>query len=434
MIPETKLIDQEQRDRAAQDISGSYIIEAAAGTGKTTVLVTRIINVIKAGEARLDEIVAITFTEKAAAELKVKLRQELEKALQGEVSPGERQRIGEALSDLERMQVTTIHSFCGSLLRERPVEAGLDPNFEVADDLTSSLIRAEVWEAWVERQMDANDPALRRAVLIGITPEQVRKVSQCVLENHDVLQYLPSPPSPEEVKKAIGQFIKSFQKALNAMTGLKKYCRDPDEDRAALKIDRLNGQFLKLQSLPQEEKENFIVKEITTGSSRVGAQKNWEGKAHLENVRVEMDQLSTAHGEVRSSIVASVIAALAERLTDYVKAYERAKESAMSSTSAIFSFLPGICSRDIPRSGNTSVTVTNVCWLTSSRTQTHFRWRSSFFFPLRTSFSWVTPSRASTDSVVLTLKCTKRPRSGWGRTVFSTSPRTSGARALLSAW
>src|SRR5512139_268754 len=154
MKSEAKFIDQEQRDRAAQDISESYIIEAAAGTGKTTVLVTRIINLIKAGEARLDEIVAITFTEKAAAELKVKLRQELEKTLPSEPDSEECRRIAEAISDLERMQVTTIHSFCGSLLRERPVEAGLDPNFEVADDLTSSLIRAEVWEGWLEKQMD----------------------------------------------------------------------------------------------------------------------------------------------------------------------------------------------------------------------------------------------------------------------------------------
>jgi ATP-dependent exoDNAse (exonuclease V) beta subunit len=207
MRSEARFIDQEQRDRAAQDISESYIIEAAAGTGKTTVLVTRIINLIKAGEARLEEIVAITFTEKAAAELKVKLRQELERALTNEANSGEYQRISEAISDLERMQVTTIHSFCGSLLRERPVEAGLDPNFEVADDLTSSLVQTEVWEGWLEKQMDANDPALRRAVLIGITTEQIRKVSQFVLGNHDVLQYLPSPPSPEEVEKAIGQFI-----------------------------------------------------------------------------------------------------------------------------------------------------------------------------------------------------------------------------------
>src|SRR4030066_1917314 len=133
MKSEAKFIDQEQRDRAAQDISESYIIEAAAGTGKTTILVTRIIKLIRKGEAGLEEVVAITFTEKAAAELKVKLRQKLEEELSTVSNPDEQNQLSKAISDLERMQVTTIHSFCGSLLRGRPVEASLDPNFEVAD-------------------------------------------------------------------------------------------------------------------------------------------------------------------------------------------------------------------------------------------------------------------------------------------------------------
>jgi len=325
MKSEARFIDQEQRDRAAQDISESYIIEAAAGTGKTTVLVTRIINLIRAGDARLEEIVAITFTEKAAAELKVKLRQKLEEELSTVSNPDEQNRLSKAISDLERMQVTTIHSFCGSLLRERPVEAGLDPNFEIADDLTSSLVQTEVWEGWLEKQMNANDLALRRAVLIGITPEQIRKVSQFVLGNHDVLQYLPSPPSLEEVEKTIGQFIKPFQKSVHSLNHLKKYCKNPDEDKAAQKIDQLNEQFLKLQSLPQEEKGIFIFKETHVGSSKPGNQKNWESKGYLEDVRKEINQLSQAHDEVRSTIADSVMAALAEWLTDYIKAYEQAK-------------------------------------------------------------------------------------------------------------
>ncbi|MGQ9646273.1 MAG: UvrD-helicase domain-containing protein [Thermodesulfobacteriota bacterium] len=325
MKSEATFIDPEHRDRAAQEISESYIVEAAAGTGKTTVLVTRIINLIKAGEARLEEIVAITFTEKAAAELKVKLRQEMEKAIPNESNSGEDQRISEAISDLERMQVTTIHSFCGSLLRERPVEAGLDPNFEVADDLTSSLVQDEVWEGWLEKQMDLNDPALRRAVLIGITPEQMRKISQFVLENRDVLKYLPSPPPPEDVEKAIGQFIKSFQKGVSSLEGLKQHCKNPEEDKAAQKIEQLSEQFLKLKSLPPEEKGFFIFKEISIGSSKPGNQKNWESKGHLEDVREEIDQLSKTHEQVRCIIADSVMTTLAERITDYTKAYEQAK-------------------------------------------------------------------------------------------------------------
>ena len=325
MKSEAKLIDQEQRERAAQDISESYIIEAAAGTGKTTVLVTRIINLIKAGEARLEEIVAITFTEKAAAELKVKLRQELERALPNEANSDEYQRISEAISDLERMQVTTIHSFCASLLRERPVEAGLDPNFEVADDLTSSIVQAEVWEEWLEKQMDANDPALRRAVLIGITHKQTYEMSKSMLENYDVLKYLPSPQPPEDLEKAIGQFVEAFEEGVESLNHLKQYCKDA-QDKAILTIEELNEKLRKLGSIPErEERERFIFKEISIGSSNKGNKTNWKPDNQLKRVREHFSSILENLDETKATIADSVVAALAERLTDYTKAYEQAK-------------------------------------------------------------------------------------------------------------
>ena len=70
-----KLIDSRDRDLASTDLSRNYIVEAAAGTGKTTTLVTRILNLITGERVTPDEIVAITFTERAAAELKAKLRE-----------------------------------------------------------------------------------------------------------------------------------------------------------------------------------------------------------------------------------------------------------------------------------------------------------------------------------------------------------------------
>jgi len=325
MKSEAKFIDQEQRERAAQDISESYIIEAAAGTGKTTVLVTRIINLMKAGEARLEEIVAITFTEKAAAELKVKLRQELERALPNEANSDEYQRISEAISDLERMQVTTIHSFCGSLLRERPVEAGLDPNFEVADDLTSSIVQAEVWEEWLEKQMDANDPDLRRAVLIGITHKQIYEMSKSMLENYDVLKYLPSPQPPEDLEKAIGQFVKAFEEGVESLNHLKQYCKDA-QDKAILTIEELNEKLRKLGLIPErEERGRFIFKEISIGSSNKGNKTNWKPDNQLKRVREHFSSILENLDETKATIADSVVGALAERLTDYIKAYEQAK-------------------------------------------------------------------------------------------------------------
>ena len=126
------LADQADRDQIAKALDDTLVVEAAAGTGKTTELVRRIVRVIETGRAEVTGIVAVTFTEKAAGELKLRLREALEEArgVSASASP-ERRRLDRALGRLEEAQVSTIHGFCADLLRERPVEARIDPLFKV---------------------------------------------------------------------------------------------------------------------------------------------------------------------------------------------------------------------------------------------------------------------------------------------------------------
>src|SRR5580692_10994984 len=144
--------DQRVRDRIRTDLGTTLIIEAAAGTGKTTALVSRIIAVLTAGLTTLDRIVAVTFTEKAAGELKLRLRSAIERARNSpDATPLERQRLDHALEKLEEARIGTIHAFCGDLLRERPVEARVDPMFEVApDDVAEGLLDA-AFDRWFEQ-------------------------------------------------------------------------------------------------------------------------------------------------------------------------------------------------------------------------------------------------------------------------------------------
>src|SRR5580704_19398619 len=101
--PPTAPADQRVRERIRHDLDTTLIIEAAAGTGKTTELVNRIIAVIASGRARLKAIVAVTFTEKAAGELKLRLREEIERARHDEQSfnDAERENLLGALPELE---------------------------------------------------------------------------------------------------------------------------------------------------------------------------------------------------------------------------------------------------------------------------------------------------------------------------------------------
>ena len=114
----------------AREVDASFFLEASAGTGKTTQLIDQIVRCVGAG-TRLEGVVAVTFTHAAAGEMKLRLREELGKA-------------GQSSADLELAFVGTIHAFCARLLRERPVEAGVDPRFVELDQENAGKLFAGV--------------------------------------------------------------------------------------------------------------------------------------------------------------------------------------------------------------------------------------------------------------------------------------------------
>src|SRR5436190_4637748 len=157
----TELPDFAARDRILTDFRTTLFVEAAAGTGKATVLIGRIVALIREGVSTLDRIVAVTFTEKAAGEMKLRLRTEIERARQ-DAAAEERERLERALSELELARVGTIHAFCGDLLRERPVEAGIDPLFDVAAEDEAAGIADQAFESWFEHALADPPEGVRR--------------------------------------------------------------------------------------------------------------------------------------------------------------------------------------------------------------------------------------------------------------------------------
>ncbi|MFZ0657760.1 MAG: UvrD-helicase domain-containing protein, partial [Candidatus Binataceae bacterium] len=155
--------DQAARDAIALELDATLVVEAAAGTGKTTALVSRIVAVIASGRGTLAHIAAVTFTEKAAGELKLRLRAEIERA-RNDSSQGEepRARLSGALRELEQASIGTIHSFCADLLRERPVQARVDPMFEVAAEDTADAILELAFSRWFEGALANPGEGMRR--------------------------------------------------------------------------------------------------------------------------------------------------------------------------------------------------------------------------------------------------------------------------------
>ena len=145
-------------------IDDTLIVEAAAGTGKTTELVNRILRVLETGRATMVEIVAVTFTEKAAGELKLRLREELERRRAGASDVDVQARLEEALKTLEDAHVNTIHGFCAELLRERPVEARVDPLFAVLTEPQAGRLYSRAFRAWLQEALKDPPEGLRRAL------------------------------------------------------------------------------------------------------------------------------------------------------------------------------------------------------------------------------------------------------------------------------
>jgi len=124
----------------AVDPSRNVVLEASAGTGKTRVLVERYVNLLRAG-VEPDHILAITFTRKAAAEMRERVIDRLREAAR--LSQFDTARWRELKERLGEIAISTIDAFCLALLREFPLEADVDPGFDLADDTEVPRLIAE---------------------------------------------------------------------------------------------------------------------------------------------------------------------------------------------------------------------------------------------------------------------------------------------------
>ena len=193
------------------DLDVNLMVEAGAGTGKTYALVSRVVALVKSG-VRMDNIVAITFTEAAAMELSERIRSRMEQLLDAEYratdsdplaldgndrivwTEEELDRLRGAIAELDRASIQTIHSFAGQLLRQRPMDAGLPPGWSQWDELMASQDFAERWDEWLEWAL-GNGPTvdvelqrvLRQMLKTGSSLDHVASLAQACNGNYDQL-------------------------------------------------------------------------------------------------------------------------------------------------------------------------------------------------------------------------------------------------------
>ena len=144
-MSENKPADHLDRDAAATRIDKNIVVVAGAGTGKTTLLINRLMRLLLVKEIPVERIVALTFTKKAAEEM----RERLEERLRDDNSALAKQ----ALNDIPKAQIGTIHSFAGSLLRLYPLQAGVDPAFREDDGTLRERVLEAEWQSWIAEEL-----------------------------------------------------------------------------------------------------------------------------------------------------------------------------------------------------------------------------------------------------------------------------------------
>ncbi|MCA9739526.1 MAG: UvrD-helicase domain-containing protein [Gemmatimonadetes bacterium] len=195
--------DQAARERILRDLETNFLVEAGAGSGKTTALSGRMVALVASGAARPDQIAAVTFTRKAAAELRERFREDLEKAMRRSEDAERRARLSQALTEVDRTFLGTIHAFAARLLRERPLEAGLDPGFQELQENEEIRLRRQFWNDHLERLAADGDPDLVALSGLGIQPERLRDAFHDMAENLDLEFPAPEVAAPTEADVAL---------------------------------------------------------------------------------------------------------------------------------------------------------------------------------------------------------------------------------------
>ena len=173
-MPKRRLLpDQAARDLVETRTDLNLLVEAGAGSGKTESLACRMAAGIADGTYEIEGMAAVTFTRKAAAQLRGRFQLVLEKRLGQEGDSVRKARIQAALSHLERLFAGTIHAFCAHLLRERPVEAGIAPGFSELDEEADGEFRRQAWRDYLDRERATGSPMYRELSQAGVLPKDL---------------------------------------------------------------------------------------------------------------------------------------------------------------------------------------------------------------------------------------------------------------------
>jgi len=223
-----------EQSAAAYEIDKHISVTAGPGSGKTFVLVQRYLHILHKHKLNIDQIVAITFTNRAANEMRERLRNDLTQILASE-SSDERKRWLSYKRTLDGAVITTIHGFCARLLREFPVEAGIDPQFLLLDEHRAAMLLESVVEEVLSKFISDGHIEVSRLTLGVGRAKLAAALAQAYLEVRR--QGL----SVEELARITGE----------------SHCKESDHLHALKDLDNAMAKFFALPRTTPATKRNY---------------------------------------------------------------------------------------------------------------------------------------------------------------------------------
>ncbi|WP_323960453.1 AAA family ATPase [Arthrobacter sp. JZ12] len=319
MTQETlQLHDQADRALIEADLETNVFVEAGAGSGKTHELVERICTMVLTGGLELKNIAAITFTEKAAGELRDRVRRKLKDS-----DPSEAR--DRALGQLDTAPIGTIHSFAARIISEHPIEAGVPPLITVVDELRSQIAFTRRWEAIRHElfQDETLDQALRVLLAVGGSLNHLETVASALDANWDRLESHPPQRRPIPAID-LGPLLRQTADVLEHT----RHCTNAD-DILLVAIEKMRSWHGRLENASTGELA--LVLEILDDippTPKQGKKGNWA--IDIAEVRDACAKLGETAAELRKSFVApavdTIAAAMAERLVDAARERQRSGE------------------------------------------------------------------------------------------------------------
>ena len=194
------------------DPETNFVVRAAAGSGKTTALVGRMVALVRTG-VPVKDLTAITFTRKAAGEMSARFSRELD-ATRRALPPDsrERSRVATALGNVQSTFIGTIHAFCSRLLRERPLDAGLPPDFTAGlTDREERQLRRRAWTGHLQELYSGDGDELEQLAACGVAPQDLADFFKRICRFPDLDLYTDGPDTPPDFGPAVAEVTEKMR-------------------------------------------------------------------------------------------------------------------------------------------------------------------------------------------------------------------------------